>query len=65
MAMKQECLDLNVKLEVICLCEFGSLSKSEIGRWCGLSSLTLFTILKDKMWSAVFCAEDQYTRSDT
>jgi hypothetical protein len=57
MAMKQKCLYLNTKLEVICPCEVCGPSKSGIGRWYGLTSLTLFTILKNKneVWSGVLC----------
>jgi hypothetical protein len=38
-------LDLNMNVEIICLCEFGSLSKSTTERQYGLSSLK---ILKKK-----------------
>lgn len=48
MAMKWKSLDLNTKLEIICLCEVSSLSKSGTGRQSGLISLVLFTMLKNK-----------------
>jgi hypothetical protein len=33
--MKQKRLDLNTKLEIICLCKVSNLSKNEAGRQCG------------------------------
>jgi hypothetical protein len=52
MATELKSLDLNLRLEIICLCEVGSSSKSKTGRWYGLISSTLFMSLKnkEKMW---------------
>jgi hypothetical protein len=49
MVMKQTYTDLNMKLEVICLCEVGGSSNSKTGRQYELTYSTL--------WIAVFCTE--------
>jgi hypothetical protein len=57
MARKQNCLDLNTKLEIMCLCEFSSTPKNRIGRGVDRFFLTLLMILKskEKIQSAVLC----------
>lgn len=48
MESKRKALELAKKFEIVQLCERETVSKSEIGRRYGLSSSTLFTILKNK-----------------
>jgi hypothetical protein len=48
MAMKQNSLEPNTKLEIICLYVVGSSSKSEIERRYRMASSTSFTIFKNK-----------------
>jgi hypothetical protein len=50
MAIKWKSYDLNRKLELICPCEVSSSSRSEIGRQYGLTSSTLFIILKKRQY---------------
>jgi hypothetical protein len=48
MATKQKSLGLNMKLEIVCLCEVSSSSKSELERQDGLTSSASFMILKKR-----------------
>jgi hypothetical protein len=61
MATKRKSLDLNMKSEIIYLCEIGSSSKSEIGKQYGLTCLTLFTIMKRKYGTRKTQANKHYS----
>jgi hypothetical protein len=51
---KWRSLDVHIKIEIIHLCEVGSFSKSEMRRQYGLTSLTLFMILKNKQKTRIY-----------
>jgi hypothetical protein len=55
MAIKPKFLDLNMKIDMIQLCKISSSSKSKIGRWHGLTYLTLFTLFKNNDIDQLFC----------
>jgi hypothetical protein len=51
MAKNQNSLVLNMKFEIMCLCEVGSLPKSKLERqYTLLTSLTLFMMLKKRKY---------------
>jgi hypothetical protein len=51
MAIKWKSLDLNMKLELICLCEAASLAESEIQRCTELTSALCVILKKIKQYA--------------
>lgn len=62
MAIKWKCIDLNTKIEVMHIFEFGGSSKSKVRWWYGLTSSILFTIQKSKDILQIAVLEDQWLR---
>jgi hypothetical protein len=65
-AIKWKCLDLNTKIEVMHIFEFGGSSEGKVRLCYGLTSLILFTVWKSKdiLQSAVLCVWRPVTKKE-